>query len=112
MSLAKGWASIRAAGRSFREGRSTNSRNPLHPPRSSGQVAISDHVDIEAGSMLAARTGVHGNLKRGIYASTPAIKHRDFLRSAPLMGRLPELFKRIKELEQKLEDKDSGEEQS
>jgi UDP-3-O-[3-hydroxymyristoyl] glucosamine N-acyltransferase len=73
-----------------------------------GRVAVSDHVEVEAGCILAGRTSVHNNLKRGIYAGTPAIPHRAFLRSAPLIGKLPELFKRIKELERKLEDKEAG----
>ncbi len=68
-----------------------------------GQVAISDHLDIEAGTMIAGKSGVHNNLKKGIYAGIPAIAHRDFLRSSPLVGRLPELFKRLKEIERKLE---------
>ncbi len=71
-----------------------------------GQVAISDHVDIEAGTMIAAKSGVHKSLKKGIYAGTPVIAHRDFLRSAPLVGRLPELFKRLKEIERKLDADD------
>ena len=71
-----------------------------------GQVAISDHVDVESGTMIAGKSGVHGNLKKGVYAGMPAIAHRDFLRSAPLVGRLPELFKRLKEIERKLDADD------
>ncbi len=76
---------------------------------SGGQVAISDHVDIEGGTMLAARTGVHTNLKKGIYAGTPALPHREFLRATPLMGKLPDLFRRLKELEKKINAEEKGE---
>ncbi len=69
---------------------------------SGGQVAISDHVNIESGTMLAARTGVHTNLKRGIYAGAPAMPHREFLKATPLVGKLPDLFRRLKELEKKI----------
>lgn len=78
---------------------------------SGGQVAISDHVEIEAGTMLAARTGVHNNLKRGVYAGAPALPHRVFLRSTPLLGRLHELFRRITDIEKKLEVEDKGDKQ-
>ncbi len=76
---------------------------------SGGQVAISDHVDIEAGTMLAARTGVHTNLKKGIYAGAPALPHREFLKATPLIGKLPDLFRRLKELEKKINAEDKGE---
>ena len=68
-----------------------------------GHVGIGDHVDVESGTMIAGKAGVHGNLKKGVYAGYPAIAHRDFLRSALLVGRLPELFKRLKEIERKLD---------
>jgi len=37
-----------------------------------------------------------------VYLGSPAIPHRDFLKSSALFARLPELNKRIKELEEKI----------
>lgn len=69
-----------------------------------GQAGIADHATIEAGSMLGAKTGVMpGLLSKGIYSGTPALPHRDWLRSQAVYAQLPELKKRIQELEQVVE---------
>jgi len=70
-----------------------------------GQVAISDHASVEDGTALAARTGVMGHLKKGVYAGAPAMPHRDFFRSCSIFAKLPELQKRVQELERKLSEK-------
>jgi UDP-3-O-[3-hydroxymyristoyl] glucosamine N-acyltransferase len=69
-----------------------------------GQVGIADHVNIESGSMIGAQSGVMSNLPRGVYSGTPVIPHRDWLKSVSLFARLPELNRRIKALEEKLEE--------
>ncbi|MFN3479270.1 MAG: UDP-3-O-(3-hydroxymyristoyl)glucosamine N-acyltransferase [Thermodesulfovibrionales bacterium] len=68
-----------------------------------GQTGISDHATIEDGTMVGARSGVMGYLKQGIFSGTPVIPHRDWLKSSALFARLPEILKRIKEIEDKLE---------
>jgi len=65
-----------------------------------GQVGVADHSKIEAGSMVAAQSGIMGELRKGIYAGTPVIAHMDWLKSVSLFARLPEIFKRIKALEE------------
>ncbi|MGD0281319.1 MAG: UDP-3-O-(3-hydroxymyristoyl)glucosamine N-acyltransferase [Dissulfurispiraceae bacterium] len=67
-----------------------------------GQIGVADHAVIEAGTMVAAQSGVMGEVKRGVYAGTPIIAHRDWLKATALFARLPELKKRIEELEKKL----------
>lgn len=67
-----------------------------------GQSAIADHTDIESGTMLGARSGVFGKVERGVYSGAPAIPHRDWLKATAIFARLPELKKRIEELEEKL----------
>ncbi len=67
-----------------------------------GQVGIADHVTIEAGTMLGAQSGVMGDLKRGIYSGYPAIPHKDWLKASALVAQLPELRKKVRELEQRI----------
>jgi len=67
-----------------------------------GQAGIPDHVKIADGCIIGAQAGVIGNLSKGIYLGSPAMPHRDWLKSTALFARLPELNKRIKELEEKV----------
>jgi UDP-3-O-[3-hydroxymyristoyl] glucosamine N-acyltransferase len=67
-----------------------------------GQVGVRDHVKIADGCIIGAQAGVLGNLSKGIYIGSPTMPHRDFLKSTALFARLPELNKRIKELEEKI----------
>lgn len=69
-----------------------------------GQVGVADHTVIEAGTMIAAQSGVMsmGEVKRGIYAGSPIIAHRDWLKASAIFARLPELKKRIEALEKRL----------
>lgn len=69
-----------------------------------GQVGIADHVKIEDGCVIAAQSGVMGNLSKGVYSGYPAMPHRDWLKSSAIFARLPELSKRIRELEEKIEN--------
>lgn len=67
-----------------------------------GQAGISDHAKIDGGCMIAAQAGVHGHLSRGVYSGSPAIPHREYLKAVTVLPRLPEMNRRIKELEEKL----------
>jgi UDP-3-O-[3-hydroxymyristoyl] glucosamine N-acyltransferase len=67
-----------------------------------GQVGIPDHVRISDGTMVGAQSGVVGDLTKGVYSGSPAIAHRDWLKASVLFARLPELNKKVKELEEKL----------
>lgn len=68
-----------------------------------GQAGVSDHAAIEDGTMVGAQAGVMGHLKQGIFSGTPVIPHREWLKASALFARLPEILKRIKEIEDKLE---------
>jgi UDP-3-O-[3-hydroxymyristoyl] glucosamine N-acyltransferase len=83
-----------------------------------GQAGIPDHVKLEAGTMVGAQAGVIGDLKKGIYLGAPAIPHRDWLKASAIFAQLPELKKKIRELEEQIntlkcvkrrEDKESKE---
>lgn len=67
-----------------------------------GQVGIADHASIEDGCMVGSQSGVFGTLQKGVYSGSPAIPHRDWLRSTSIFARLPELMKKIRELEDRL----------
>lgn len=67
-----------------------------------GQAAIADHVTIEAGAMIGARSGVIGRVSKDIYSGAPAIRHRDWLKTMAVFAKLPELNKKIKELEEEI----------
>ncbi|HTZ18683.1 MAG TPA: UDP-3-O-(3-hydroxymyristoyl)glucosamine N-acyltransferase [Dissulfurispiraceae bacterium] len=68
-----------------------------------GQAGIADHVTIESGTMLAARGAFMGIVKRGVYAGTPAIPIKDWMKSTALFAQLPEMRKRIRDLEDQIE---------
>lgn len=74
-----------------------------------GQVGIADHSSLESGTVIGAQSGLTGNYKKGIYSGSPAIPHRTWLKAQALFSRLPEMNKRIKELENRLERLDKGE---
>lgn len=67
-----------------------------------GQVAVADHTKVAAGAMIGARAGLMGNVPKGIFSGVPAIPHRDWLKSCAVFAVLPELKKRVAELEEKL----------
>jgi len=67
-----------------------------------GQVGIADHAILDDGCMVGAKGGVMGHLPKGIYSGGPAIPHREWLKASALFARLPELYKKIRELEEKL----------
>lgn len=67
-----------------------------------GQVGVADHVQIEAGTIIAAKAGIMGKVARGIYSGSPAIRYRDFWKAIAIFNKLPELKKKIDELEGKI----------
>ncbi len=74
-----------------------------------GQSAVADHSTVEAGTMVAAQAGLKGHIAKGVYAGSPAIPHAVWLRAQALYGRLPEMHKRLRELEDKIKRMERGE---
>ncbi|MCK4420673.1 UDP-3-O-(3-hydroxymyristoyl)glucosamine N-acyltransferase [candidate division WOR-3 bacterium] len=65
-----------------------------------GQVGISDHVHIGNGSHVAAKSGVMRDVKDGeVVFGYPADNRTSMMRNEAYFRRLPELFKRVKALE-------------
>jgi UDP-3-O-[3-hydroxymyristoyl] glucosamine N-acyltransferase len=74
-----------------------------------GQVGVSDHVTIESGTILGAQSGVMpGHLPKGIYSGSPAIPHRDWLKAQALFSRLPEMGKKMRDIEERLNKLEKG----
>jgi UDP-3-O-[3-hydroxymyristoyl] glucosamine N-acyltransferase len=67
-----------------------------------GQAGIADHATIESGTIIGAQSGIMGHLKKGVYSGSPAIAHRDWLKAQVLFAKLPEIQKKIKEIEGRL----------
>lgn len=67
-----------------------------------GQVGVADHTTIESGAMIGAKSGLMGEVPRGVFSGAPAIPHRDWLKSTAIFATLPEMKKKIMELERKI----------
>jgi UDP-3-O-[3-hydroxymyristoyl] glucosamine N-acyltransferase len=69
-----------------------------------GQVGIADHATIESGTMIGAQSGVMGNIAKGMYTGSPVMPHREWLKTQAIIAKLPELYKKIRGLEEKIKD--------
>ncbi len=66
-----------------------------------GQVGIADHVNIGKDSMVAAKSGVMRDVKDGeVVFGYPADNRTRVMRNEAYFRKLPELFKRVKTLEE------------
>jgi len=73
-----------------------------------GQTALADHTVVDSGTMIAGHSALFGHVTKGVYSGTPAIPHKDFLRSSSLFAKLPEIYKKIRELENKINNLEKG----
>ena len=65
-----------------------------------GQVGVAGHLSIGAGARLAAQAGVTGDVPAGeTWSGYPARPHREALRAQGSLFRLPDLLRRVRELE-------------
>jgi UDP-3-O-[3-hydroxymyristoyl] glucosamine N-acyltransferase len=65
-----------------------------------GQVGVAGHISIGAGARVGAQAGVTADVPPGeTYSGYPARPHREALRAQGWLFRLPELVKRLRELE-------------
>jgi UDP-3-O-[3-hydroxymyristoyl] glucosamine N-acyltransferase len=69
-----------------------------------GQVGVAGHLTIGDGVIATAQTGIPGSVEKGaVISGYPAIENRAWLKSSAVFARLPELQKRLRELERKVE---------
>ena len=65
-----------------------------------GQVGVSGHLTIGDNVRVGAKSGVHSNIDAGAeYMGSPAVESSAFKRQASVAHRLPELKKRVRDLE-------------
>jgi UDP-3-O-[3-hydroxymyristoyl] glucosamine N-acyltransferase len=71
-----------------------------------GQAGVQGHIEIGAGARVGGQAGVTGSVAAGETVSGyPARPHREALRVQAAMMKLPELMRRVKELERALADR-------
>lgn len=68
-----------------------------------GQVGVAGHIEIADQSVFGAQTGVAGSVKKsGIYQGSPAIDASVWRRAIVGFKQLPDMIKKLNELEKKL----------
>jgi UDP-3-O-[3-hydroxymyristoyl] glucosamine N-acyltransferase len=68
-----------------------------------GQVGVAGHITVGDGVIATAQTGIPNSVEpRALVSGYPAIENRAWLKSSAVFARLPELQKRVRELEQRL----------
>jgi UDP-3-O-[3-hydroxymyristoyl] glucosamine N-acyltransferase len=69
-----------------------------------GQVAIAGHLNIADGNQFGGQTGVMGSIKEENkkWFGTPPLEVRDSLRASAVYRRLPEILKRLEDMEKEL----------
>jgi UDP-3-O-[3-hydroxymyristoyl] glucosamine N-acyltransferase len=68
-----------------------------------GQVGVADHAKIASFTSFAAKAGVHKNiLEKGAYGGAPAIDAKLWMRHAAAAPTLPELKRRVANIEKRL----------
>ncbi len=71
-----------------------------------GQVGVAGHLTIGDGVVASAQTGIPSDVPAGAFVSGyPAIENRSWLKSSAVFARLPELLKRVRELERRLSER-------
>src|SRR5258708_7257862 len=71
-----------------------------------GQVGTAGHLTVGDGAVITAQSGVPNDVpERALYSGYPAVGNREWLRMMAALRRLPELQKRVGELEEKLAGK-------
>src|SRR5256884_3859101 len=68
-----------------------------------GQVGTAGHLTVGDGAVITAQSGVPNDVPpRSLYSGYPAVENREWLKTMAALNRLPELQKRVRELESEL----------
>src|SRR3989475_651114 len=69
-----------------------------------GQVGTAGHLTVGDGAVITAQSGVPNDVPpRSLYSGYPAVDNRQWLKTMAALNRLPELQKRVRELESQLD---------
>jgi UDP-3-O-[3-hydroxymyristoyl] glucosamine N-acyltransferase len=70
-----------------------------------GQVGTAGHLTIGNGAVITAKSGVPNDVPpAGLYSGYPAVENRQWLKTHAALNRLPDLQKKVRELEQEIEE--------
>ena len=70
-----------------------------------GQVGVKDHVSIGDRVMIGAQSGISKSIKPGDGVSgSPAIPHRQWLKSSKIFASLPDMLERLRSLERQVRE--------
>lgn len=75
-----------------------------------GQVGISGHLDIANGTQLSAQTGINSSITEEgkAWGGTPYMPYKDYLRAHAKLRKLPDLDRKVYELEKLIEELRKG----
>ena len=69
-----------------------------------GQVGTAGHLTVGDGSVLTAQSGVPNDVPPdSLYSGYPAVENREWLKTVAALNRLPDLQKRVRDLEMQIE---------
>lgn len=69
-----------------------------------GQVGMVGHIQVGDGAKFSAQSGVMGDVEAGaVLGGSPARPYGEWMRVEAALGRLPELLKRVRQLEKEIE---------
>lgn len=69
-----------------------------------GQVGTAGHLTIGNGAVITAKSGVPSDVpSAALYSGYPAVENRQWLKTQAVLNRLPELQRKVRELEEQLE---------
>jgi UDP-3-O-[3-hydroxymyristoyl] glucosamine N-acyltransferase len=69
-----------------------------------GQVGTAGHLTVGDGAVITAQSGVPNDVPpRSLYSGYPAVENREWLKTMAALNRLPDLQKRVRELEAEIE---------
>jgi UDP-3-O-[3-hydroxymyristoyl] glucosamine N-acyltransferase len=69
-----------------------------------GQVGTAGHLTVGDGSVLTAQSGVPNDVPpQSLYSGYPAVENREWLKTVAALNRLPDLQRRVRELESEIE---------
>ena len=71
-----------------------------------GQVGTAGHLTVGDGTVITAQSGVPNDVPaRALYSGYPAVENREWLKTMAALRRLPELLRRVAELEEEEESR-------
>jgi UDP-3-O-[3-hydroxymyristoyl] glucosamine N-acyltransferase len=74
-----------------------------------GQVGVSDHIEIGDNVMVGPQSGVAKDIPPNqVVTGSPSIPHKDYLKAVITFPKLPEMWRKIGQLEAKVRDLESG----